>query len=870
MKIGWFSRLSNQQHPPATIQRIAGGIAVAILLMTMGAAAARAQTPDAATSTPAPPPVAPNGYTVHESIDAGGHMVVLSGSGAMFDTMVNMQSGPRILGETFTMRALPDNKHPLFDDLSAISNGWGGDPDNFATLNFSKGKVYEFNGMFRRDRQYFDYDLLGNPNIPSGQSIPIGPAASPTGSLAWPQVDQSPFLYNTVRRMTNTNLTILPLSHLTYRFSYSQNIFQGPSLTPSGYQVASSYEILLQEMQRNSTDDFTGGIDWKPVQGTKLTFEEEIDHYKANSYFVMDPSYFSVQEANGTPVALLADYDALTPYTTSACNSNSIGTTPMLSAPNTPGGLPVINPACAVLSSYSRTAPTRILYPTEIFRLQSTSMKNVSMNGDLRYTDASMSLPGYFENFNGLSKTTRSLIYTANGSAKRKVMAADYGVVWQVAKTFALEEQVTFSNVQQPGTTTMTSLTTVATPATANNETINNTTLTTTVVNSATTPATGTFEGSGSIGVPSPDFFGQKRVNNDLTLSWDATPRITFSLTYRIGRHDIAEGIPHNEPLAVNATGNGKVTINETGGIFNAALRPTENWNINGSIAMLYNDNAFTPMTPRQTRQYRVHTMYRPKSWAMISGAYNDIEHHNNTNNDQAAVTAGDVAYAGPLDHVDYSRVLGLGAELFPNDRYGIDFNYAYSDVYMADNICYLGGASAALPIEAATPSGTACPATASNRGGTYDFGPALDFMHAPTQFGSVALSLSPVKTVKSNIGYNINSVNGSRFYNDPRDVAGSLVSTYKSPFVNLAWTSHPGLTWKGEYNFYGYGEGGPSGAPYCAASGPTPATPSTVVPCDSPSLGGAQTGLTISSAGETAPRNYHASMVTLGVHFEF
>ncbi len=58
--------------------------------------------------------------------------------------------------------------------------------------------------MFRRDRQYFDYDLLGNPNVPGGQSIPIGPRA-PTGSFAWPQVNQSPVLFNTVRRMTDTN-----------------------------------------------------------------------------------------------------------------------------------------------------------------------------------------------------------------------------------------------------------------------------------------------------------------------------------------------------------------------------------------------------------------------------------------------------------------------------------------------------------------------------------------------------------------------------------------------------------------------------------------------------------------------------------------
>ena len=80
--------------------------------------------------------------------------------------------------------------------------------------------------MFRRDRQYFDYDLLGNPNIPGGQSIPIGPAKAPPDRFAWPQVEQSPFLYNTVRRMTDTGLTMFPLSKVTYRVGYSQKYFR--------------------------------------------------------------------------------------------------------------------------------------------------------------------------------------------------------------------------------------------------------------------------------------------------------------------------------------------------------------------------------------------------------------------------------------------------------------------------------------------------------------------------------------------------------------------------------------------------------------------------------------------------------------------
>jgi hypothetical protein len=136
--------------------------------------------------------------------------------------------------------------------------------------------------------------------------------------------------------------------------------------------------------------------------------------------------------------------------------------------------------------------------------------------------------------------------------------------------------------------------------------------------------------------------------------------------------------------------------------------------------------------------------------------------------------------------------------------------------------------------------------------------------MDAPTQYGSVALNLSPVNKVRSNLGYRISSVNGSQFFNDARAVNGSLVSTYQSPFVNLAWTVHPGLILKAEYNFYGYGEGGPSGSPNCSTS---TTTTSTVVPCSS--LPG-PTGETESPAGLTAPRNFHANNVTLELHYEF
>jgi len=835
-------------------------------------ASGQSAAPFAQTAPPPLQPVAPKGYDLHETIDLGGHISNTSGSGAMYDTLINIQSGPRVLGETFELHALPATQHTLVDSLSAFSNGFGGDPTNFVKMDFSKGKFYEFSGLFRRHRDYFDYDLLGNPNIPSGLSVPIGPSNAPTGSFAWPQVEQSPFLANTVHRMLDTSVTIFPLSKVSFRAGYSQNILQGPTLSPtSGNNFfdpsVGGNDQILQQYVRTSSDDFFGEVDWKPIPETRLTFEEEIEHIKENSYFTLAPSNFRAQEANGTPVAP-GGWDSFTPYGISNCNTTSMGsaytnptTYTIFSPAQTPGGLPIINPACNVASSYLRSQPTRMLYPTEIFRFQSSTLKNIAMNGDARYTQANMNLPNYYENFQGLDGTIRSITFTGNSNAKRQVIALDYGIVWDVTPAIHLADQIQYSHAQQPGIGNISAGATANTPSTPGDATID--------YSGPLLPGKPVnVEGSPN-GVPLPDFFGQKFLINDLSATWDGWSHVSMTLTYRYREQIIAQGLPHNTPLPVGSTTDGTVTIHGNGGLFNIAVRPTDHWTINGSIEAFYNDNAFTPVSPREAQHYRLHTMYRPKSWVTVSGVYNDLERHNNTNNNQAAVAAGDSIYSGPINHVDHGRIVNVGAALTPNTRYGFDFNYGFSDVYASTNICYDGQASAAFP-GAATPSGTACPGGAV-RGTTYfEFGPGKDYISAPTQYGSFALVLFPIKSVRSTFGYTISAVNGGRFFNDARDVNGSIVSTYQSPYVNFAWTFRERWIWSAQYNYYGYGEGGPSGAPFCSISNPTPTSPAPVVPCDSPTLGGTQTGLTISPAGETAPRNFHANNVTLGMHYSF
>lgn len=867
---GKSSLLFFRRQAPQRIRRVGGGLAVAALAALSAVAVAQSAIPGVPAATPNTAPVVPQGYSVHQSVDLGGHIHSNSGSDAMYNTLVNLHSGPRMLGQTFEMRALPGNKHALVDSLSAYSSGFGGDPNNYAMLTFYKGKLFEFSGTFRRDRQYFDYDLLGNPNLVGG-SIPIGPSNAPTGSLAWPQVEQSPVMFNTVRRMTSANLTLLPLSKVTYRIGYTQNIFQGPSLSPSGYTIF-KYNALLQQFQRNSTDDITGALEWKPVEGTKITFEGQAVHYKGDSYYQLNPNGFLVQEADGTP-AYLGNWDSQVPYGIGACNTTSMGSAytsstqyTILSAPQSSGGMPIINPACDVVTSYMRSQPTRVIFPTEMLRLQSSSIKNIEMNGDIRYTLANMDMPMFYENVAGLNGTMRSATVNGSSSGHRAVVAADYGIVWQAAPTFSLEDQINFSSAQQPGIWTLASATSLNTPKDTSTSTGNET------INYSGPLTIGSFSLPHGVNTtPTQGYFGQEFITNNLTASWDATPRINLAFTYRYNFHKIGEGVPHAGTVVQSTDPfHGTVTITENGGILNATLRPTSNWELSGSAEVLYADNAFTPLTPRQTRHYRVHTIYRPRPWATISGAFNDRERHNNTNNNQADVASGDASYIMPIDHVDHFRTASVGVSLYPNEHYGIEMYYAYNDVYTATNICYTSGASATLPGAATlTANGTpnVCPGV-FQRGSTTILVDwiARDFMDAPTNSGSVAFTGSPSKTVHYGFGYRINSVQGSQFFNDARGVNGSLASTFYTPFVNVAWTVHPGLTWKAEYNLYRYGEGGPSGAPYCSTS---TTFSSTVVPCNSSSLPG-PTGLTEPTSGLTAPRTFRANNVTLGLHYEF
>lgn len=884
MNNGCLKRLLYSRNTYAAM--FAAGLAIA-MPMTVGLAVA--QEPATSNTTIATQFSIPEGYSAHHSIDMGGRVANKVGSGAMYNTLVNLQSGPRMNGETLELHRLATNKKALADNARLTGSGFGGDPYNFIKLTAEKGKYYEFNGLFRRDRQYFDYDLLGNPNNPTGINVPIGPASAPTGSFAWPQVQHSTVMTNSVRRMTDTDLLLFPQSKVSIRLAYSQNVMQGTSLLPSRSAGVFKYSSLLQQVQRHSTDEFRAAINWSPVQRTLITFEQTVLHNKENSYFTLDPNGFLAREADGTPV-YLGNFDLVSngsatattsfvPYGPAACNS--LATAGQVFTASTSGGLPVIDPTCAVVTNYTRTNPTRITMPTETLRFQSTSIKNLSINGQAGYSWATLDMPNYFESGSGLNGAVRTQYWAASGSGKRQVYNADLGLTWEVTPSLSLSDQVSLMSSAQPGHVTYPSYTKLTTPTTpVTSESINYTGAlisTTTTAGAAQTAGVlaGTFLGT------TYSYFGVEQLTNTATASWQATPKASLSLSYRWGNKNIGHNPGFMPAYAVSSSNDperDETAITEQAGIFNAAYRVNANWDVNGTVEAAYNDNSYTTATPRQTRRYRVHTKFRPAKWATFTGAFNDVEKHNNTYN-----TAADgVVYYGQLKHEEYTRAASISGRLTPNEFISVDFDYAYTRTYIATNTCYtaqdsgmvLGTANTAnsiSPYFAAAASLDAsgapqvCRASATAAPSNWK---ARLYTDAPTQYGSVALLVNPNDKVQAGFGYRVNSVAGSQFFIDARDVNGALASTYQTPYVNASWKSAPGLTWKAEYNYYGYGEGGPSGAKNCTLDGVgNPNLASSIVPCSTLSV---STGINSGNAGMTAPRIFHANNISLGVHYEF
>ena len=233
---------------------------------------ARKSTDLAVTTDPETPGTTAGGYEIKQSAEFGGRISGFTGNAGVWDTFVNLGSGPRLLEYTLDLHS-PTHEGLLFDDLSFSNYGFGGDPNNVSHLRVLKGTLYNFNANFRRDQNIFDYDLLGNPLNPtlSNPSIPVL---------------QSPHEFVMTRRMSDVNLSLLPLGKVRFRLGWSRVVNEGNSFTT----FHQGTEALLLQPTLNTTDSYNFGASVRLIPRTSINYDQFYTYYKGDTTAGLLPS----------------------------------------------------------------------------------------------------------------------------------------------------------------------------------------------------------------------------------------------------------------------------------------------------------------------------------------------------------------------------------------------------------------------------------------------------------------------------------------------------------------------------------------------------------------------------------------------------
>src|SRR5271167_4455663 len=240
------------------------------------------------------------GYNIKQIIEFGYRSSNINGNLSTYNTFENLGSGLRLFDSNFQMRSL-DHKGLLFDILTFSNFGYGGDPNNVSRMRIEKNKWYDFRLLFRRDKNYFDYNLFANPLNPAALNPPgslttgcyVGPptAAFPQGAPAYcsnpavPQNNSLQALYLT-RRMQDYDLTLLPTSAVRFRLGYSRNRNEGPSLFTTDSGTISAFD----QVESYTTNAYRAGIDVRVLPRTTISFDEFLSYFKQDNTVTDNPA----------------------------------------------------------------------------------------------------------------------------------------------------------------------------------------------------------------------------------------------------------------------------------------------------------------------------------------------------------------------------------------------------------------------------------------------------------------------------------------------------------------------------------------------------------------------------------------------------
>jgi hypothetical protein len=753
-------------------------------------------------------------YTVHQSIEFGGHIADSEGNQQMYSTFVNIGSGPRLLGQDLSMQSI-SHEGVLFDSLYLSSFGFGGDPEGMGRLRVTKNKWYNFVGLYRRDKNFFDYDLFANPlNLNPGITTCGGPVGGPPTCVnaftpsALPWYSNSPHMQATTRNMGDFMLTLLPESKISFRLGYARNATYGLVDTSLEAPIRS---ILTEDSQWRS-DRYQFGVDLKMLPRTTISADVFFEHDKNDIGFLDGNVLYALGNAGGP----LVDIGVLLPPLG--------GTLPSCAGANTqtiqPGNVFIINSGCngVLLNTgpggpYFRRGNVRTNIPTGQLSLQSNYFRKLDITASGTYSSADSD----YLNFNEFMHGSTATLNSASPNTGRVSANADLGLTYHLSKNWSVSDKFRWLDWREPGAFTNTAfncvlpagalasptgfpagavtLTSLLNPC--NSDILTLTGLTT----SGNAPTTSNYEVMTAYGT----LVGERSYFNTAKLNWQPSRRLSGYLGYRYGRRELKEGnaavggiltqvtstfannglgtVP-TTPTVVTTTGIvDSERINLHTALLGVVVRPVDAWRINGDLELLYADNSFVNISPRHQQRARVYSTYKVKSWASINGGLHFVE----TRNDFAPGEQIDTTVSGntcntttnplcvlfpttgvamtPYGHKDHWRYYTLGMSLTPKSKFTFDLGWTLLDQNINSATCMpisAGASQASSPFfpfnVISPPTATSPPAPCNSSSTARNL--LLDYQET-TNSGYTNISYQPVKRVTLSVGYEITTDNG-------------------------------------------------------------------------------------------------------------
>jgi hypothetical protein len=710
-----------------------------------------AQSSSAGQTSPTEPEgINTGGYLIHSSVEVGYRSTDTSGSVDMYDTLVNLQTGPRFLDQMLSMHSV-DHQGLMFDDFYVNSTGWGGDPNNYMRVRAGKNKWYNLQGSFRRDQSFSDFDLLANPlNPPS--STPSVPALN------------SPHLFDTTRRMSDIDLTLLPQSRASFRLGYSHNNMTGPSFS----SIHEGTEALLLQGWNTTMNSYRFGVDLRITPRTVLSFDQFLDYYKGDT---------DTQLASFAPTLLPSPGVGSVELGLSIDTANKEPCAVPKGSPSLVVNGTLTNVTCNAYFGYARDQRIRTSTPTERVSLRGNYFQRLDLVGSFAYSSASTNTP-LDESFNGLltRTNTRAFRGTGTASARRISNVLDFEATVHLSQHLRLIEKFYLWAYRIPENGNFTEVDSVCTG-----------TCTLLTPLSATAPAT-----TNTLTLSS---FNQTWKRNQTDLAWDISKKVGARIGFRYGNrvfNHFNDYQPEDEDHFV---------VNEYTELLGFWARPTHALRLNFDLEHTNYNNVVVRMAPRKESRYRFQTTYTPRPWAVIGGSINILQDAN-----ADAFTR----------YVGHNQNYGITASLVPRERLGVDLAYNYNNVIQNALICF----------NDTPPAGVVLPfvSNAASCAANDPANPLLadSYYTNHTNFGMGTVRIKPTKRLTANLGYSITSVDGSTPQFNVLQPLGSLQYKYQQPVANLSVDLGHRLAYNMGWNYYQYSEGsfvGPTAARYFHAN---------------------------------------------------